>query len=174
MDIGNATPTWKDDDPAGPTSLSEDTPLLDTPTGKTLKKMRKSATEALEENTIDTSLSLDQFQARYTSEDNASFNEILEKMNMRKKEKYSWMYDQEKKSMRLIEQSNNPEMKLLRQSGEESDLSQGNDDTSEMDKAAMQVALTDNRAGTVPTWGYKVRIVYCLLLKRNSLLTKAY
>ncbi|KAI9242216.1 MAG: nuclear protein DGCR14 [Podila humilis] len=157
VDIGNATPTWKDDDPALPTSLSEDTPVLDTPTGKTLKKMRKSETEAPEENTIDTSLSLDQFQARYTSEDNASFNEILEKMSVRKKEKYSWMYDQEKKSMRLIEQSNNPEMKLLRQSGEESDLPQGNDDTSKMDKAAMQVALTDNRAGTVPTWGYKAK-----------------
>lgn len=168
VDIGNATPTWKDDDPARPTSLSEDTPLLDTPTGKTLKKMRKSATETPEENTIDTSLSLDQFQARYTSEDNASFNEILEKMNLRKKEKYSWLYDQEKKSMRLIEQSNNPEMKLLRQSGEDSDLPQGSDDTSTLDKATMQVALTDNRAGTIPTWGYKVRVfelVFSLLCK---------
>lgn len=168
MDIGDATPTWKDDDPARPTSLSEDTPLLDTPTGKTLKKMRKSATEAPEEDTIDTSLSLDQFQARYTSEDNASFNEILEKINMRKKEKYSWMYDQEKKSMRLIEQSNNPEMKLLRQSGEESDLPQGSDDTSKMDKAAMQVALTDNRAGTIPTWGYRVRIVYYFIIQMKQ------
>ncbi|KAG0031222.1 DiGeorge syndrome critical region protein 14 [Podila clonocystis] len=157
VDIGNATPTWKDDDPARPPSLSEDTPLLDTPTGKTLKKLRKSATETPEENTIDTSLSLDQFQARYTSEDNASFNEILEKMNMRKKEKYSWMYDQEKKSMRLIEQSNNPEMKLLRQSGEDSDSPQGSDDTSTLDKASMQVALTDSRAGTIPTWGYKAK-----------------
>lgn len=158
VDIGNATPTWKDDDPERPISLSEDTPMLDTPTGKTLKKMRKSATETPEESTIDTSLSLDQFQARYTSEDNASFNEILEKMNMRKKEKYSWMYDQEKKSMRLIEQSNNPEMKLLRQSGEDSDLPQRSDDTSTLDKATMQVALTDNRAGTIPTWGYRVSV----------------
>ncbi|KAG0339344.1 DiGeorge syndrome critical region protein 14 [Podila horticola] len=157
VDIGNATPTWKDDDPERPISLSEDTPMLDTPTGKTLKKMRKSATETPEESTIDTSLSLDQFQARYTSEDNASFNEILEKMNRRKKEKYSWMYDQEKKSMRLIEQSNNPEMKLLRQSGEDSDLLQRSDDTSTLDKATMQVALTDNRAGTIPTWGYRAK-----------------
>ncbi|KAF0374113.1 protein DGCR14-like [Gigaspora margarita] len=45
-----------------------------------------------------TNLSLDAFQAKYTSEDNASFSEIMHKANEQRKEKYKWMYDKEKDS----------------------------------------------------------------------------
>ncbi|KAI0694906.1 nuclear protein DGCR14 [Cytidiella melzeri] len=45
----------------------------------------------------DTNLSLDNFQARYTSEDNSSFTQILEEENRRRREKYSWAWDAQKK-----------------------------------------------------------------------------
>jgi protein DGCR14 len=38
-------------------------------------------------------LTLDQFQAKYTTEDNASFTKILEKINAEKRARYSWIYD---------------------------------------------------------------------------------
>ena len=46
---------------------------------------------------IDTDLSLDDFQARYTSEDNASFTSILNDENIQKKEMYKWAYDAERR-----------------------------------------------------------------------------
>lgn len=39
-----------------------------------------------------TGLSLSQYQAKYTSEDNASFLELLDKQNLLKREKYAWHY----------------------------------------------------------------------------------
>jgi protein DGCR14 len=45
----------------------------------------------------DTSLNLDTFQARYTSEDNASFTQILEDENRQRKEKWGWAWDAEKR-----------------------------------------------------------------------------
>ncbi|KAL6069551.1 DiGeorge syndrome critical region protein 14 [Balamuthia mandrillaris] len=47
---------------------------------------------------VKTSLTLDKFLATYTSEDNASFSEIVDKMNERKKEKYHWLYKSEVKT----------------------------------------------------------------------------
>ncbi|KZV75536.1 hypothetical protein PENSPDRAFT_624251 [Peniophora sp. CONT] len=46
---------------------------------------------------LDASLSLDAFQAKYTSEDNASFLEILDAENARRKEKYGWAWDAQKR-----------------------------------------------------------------------------
>ncbi|XP_074573782.1 uncharacterized protein LOC141830197 [Curcuma longa] len=45
---------------------------------------------------IDTSLSLDAFLRRYTSEDNESFSKILEKVNRKRREKYSHLLEGEK------------------------------------------------------------------------------
>ena len=42
-------------------------------------------------------LSLDNFQAKYTSEDNASFLEILNDENKKKKEVYGWAYNAQKR-----------------------------------------------------------------------------
>ncbi|EEB95258.1 hypothetical protein MPER_05800, partial [Moniliophthora perniciosa FA553] len=51
----------------------------------------------------DTELSLDQFQARYTSEDNSSFTKILDEENRQRKEKWSWAWEAQK---RVEEQKN--------------------------------------------------------------------
>ena len=42
-------------------------------------------------------MSLDEFQARYTSEDNSSFTQILEDENARKKERYGWAWDAQRR-----------------------------------------------------------------------------
>lgn len=41
---------------------------------------------------VDTNLSLGAFQAKYTSEDNESFYKLLDKQNLKKAEKYSWLW----------------------------------------------------------------------------------
>jgi protein DGCR14 len=41
----------------------------------------------------DESLSLDEFQARYTSEDNSSFTEILNEENKQRRERWRWAWD---------------------------------------------------------------------------------
>jgi protein DGCR14 len=46
----------------------------------------------------DTSLSLDDFQAKYTSEDNASFAEIVEHENLARRSKYAWAFNAEEKA----------------------------------------------------------------------------
>ncbi|KAH7297399.1 hypothetical protein KP509_26G067900 [Ceratopteris richardii] len=51
--------------------------------------------DATEKDSIDTSLSLDKFLQRYTSEDNASFSKILEKTNQKRREKYKFLTDEE-------------------------------------------------------------------------------
>jgi len=45
----------------------------------------------------DTDMSLDNFQARYTSEDNSSFTQILDEENRVRKEKWSWAWDAQKR-----------------------------------------------------------------------------
>lgn len=52
--------------------------------------------EALAKNKLNTNLSLSAFQAKYTSEDNASFLAILDKQNLLNREKYSWHYNENK------------------------------------------------------------------------------
>lgn len=54
--------------------------------GRTVKRPR-----------YDTSLSLDEFQARYTSEDNSSFTQILDEENKKRREKYGWAWEAQKK-----------------------------------------------------------------------------
>ncbi|KAI4729163.1 hypothetical protein E4T49_02932 [Aureobasidium sp. EXF-10728] len=44
-------------------------------------------------STVDTSLSLGAFQAKYTSEDNESFNALLDRQNQKRAEKYAFMYN---------------------------------------------------------------------------------
>jgi protein DGCR14 len=44
----------------------------------------------------DTDMSLDAFQARYTSEDNSSFTQILNEENARRRERYGWAWDAQK------------------------------------------------------------------------------
>ncbi|KAJ3218032.1 Envelope glycoprotein [Dinochytrium kinnereticum] len=53
------------------------------------------------EKALDSSLSLDAFQSRYTSEDNASFSVILKKQNEDRKERYHWYFEKESGRLRL-------------------------------------------------------------------------
>lgn len=48
------------------------------------------------EEKIDLGLSLSAFQARYTSEDNESFNKVLDKQNSARSAKYQWLYNNNK------------------------------------------------------------------------------
>ena len=51
---------------------------------------------------VDTDMhSLDSFHATYTSEDNASFREILTRQRALTREKYTWLYDPERKQLAL-------------------------------------------------------------------------
>jgi hypothetical protein len=43
----------------------------------------------------DMDASLDSFLAKYTSEDNASFNEILEESERRHRQKHAWLFEKE-------------------------------------------------------------------------------
>ena len=45
----------------------------------------------------DTDLSLDNFQARYTSEDNSSFTQILDDENRKRREKWAWAWNAQKR-----------------------------------------------------------------------------
>lgn len=46
---------------------------------------------------FDTNMSLDAFQATYTSEDNSSFTQILDDENRKRKERYSWAWEAQKR-----------------------------------------------------------------------------
>ncbi|KAG0252024.1 hypothetical protein DFQ27_008320 [Actinomortierella ambigua] len=118
VDVGKATPSWKDSrsgrgvsdiedsDVHRPAGTSEETPMLDTPLGATSARSKRQrissdGTDNTKAGSIDMSLSLDQFQTRYTSEDNASFNQIIEGANRDRQAKYQWMYDRETKNLRV-------------------------------------------------------------------------
>ncbi|GAA5805502.1 nuclear protein Es2-domain-containing protein [Helicostylum pulchrum] len=56
------------------------------------------------EKRVNLNLSLDQFQTLYTSEDNASFTDLLEKANTKKKLENKWFYDRESNQLRITDQ----------------------------------------------------------------------
>jgi protein DGCR14 len=47
---------------------------------------------------VDVSLSLDTFQAKYTSEDNSSFTEILDGENRQRRQRHAWAWDAERRT----------------------------------------------------------------------------
>ncbi|KAF9107351.1 hypothetical protein BGX29_006559 [Mortierella sp. GBA35] len=160
VDAGQATPSWGDN---GSTTLafpgSNDTPIAETPF-RPLKRRKNENGTSSDATDIDTSLSLDQFQMRYTSEDNASFNEIIDKINAQNREKYRWLYDQEKKSMRLLDNGDNSDQKLLREAGEDGESSQALvrvGDSSKEAPSKLELALSDRRSGVISTWEYKAK-----------------
>ncbi|KAG8820814.1 hypothetical protein FRC17_010006 [Serendipita sp. 399] len=68
---------------------------------------------------IEDEMGLDEYQACFTSEDNASFTEILDDENMKRRERFKWAWDAQKKAMdgRMIEDTNRKRM-LLEGAGE--------------------------------------------------------
>ncbi|KAG0330044.1 DiGeorge syndrome critical region protein 14 [Dissophora globulifera] len=154
VDISDATPTWQDHGRAQPQgSETTDTPIIDTPFTSSRHEQDNLDSE---KDKVDTTLSLDQFQARYTSEDNASFIDIVEKINASKREKYRWMYEQERKSQKLIE-GDNQDQKLLRQSGESDGEEIGGLESQKQEGSKLALMISDNRSATIPTWEYKAK-----------------
>ena len=87
----NATPT-----PYGRRG-TYDTPLSRTPYGSDRYEDGEEGEPRSKRRKFDTDISLDTFQAKYTSEDNASFLEILSDENKKRKEAYGWAYNAQKR-----------------------------------------------------------------------------
>ena len=79
-DAGETPRDWGGDTPASTVAASE------APTEASSSERRPDA--------ADMSMSLSAFQAKYTSEDNESFNRLLDKQNAKRAEKYGWIYSE--------------------------------------------------------------------------------
>ncbi|KAG8989548.1 hypothetical protein FRB93_003612 [Tulasnella sp. JGI-2019a] len=85
-DLASAAPT--------PRGNGGTTPYVNYPSDTPLRTPRfRDQPSAAKKPKYDKSLSLDQFQSKYTSEDNASFTEILDDENRKRKEKYAWAWN---------------------------------------------------------------------------------
>ena len=94
-----------------PRGYGGDTPM------SVMSEMSAASTQAPAVPVMDTNMSLDAFQAKYTSEDNESFYKLLDKQNQKRSEKYSWMWRGNKlPSNRLLKQKE-VETKLLESRG---------------------------------------------------------
>ncbi|KAK6334026.1 hypothetical protein TWF696_002534 [Orbilia brochopaga] len=65
---------------------------FDTPMSTRDDMSVSSATSNRMEKPYDDKLSLDNFQAKYTSEDNTSFNDLLDNQNQKRREEYGWLW----------------------------------------------------------------------------------
>lgn len=93
------------------------TPREATPRQRPASVDRGTGTDSAEkkEAPISTKMSLDKFQSTYTSEDNASFNTLLDKQNEKKREKHPWLWNGNKlPSKQQIAQAKVLEDKKLR------------------------------------------------------------
>ncbi|KAG8927160.1 hypothetical protein FRC02_008429 [Tulasnella sp. 418] len=74
------------------------TPYVNWPSDTPLRTPSTSTTSQ-KKLPFDPSLSLDAFQAKYTSEDNASFTEILDDENMKRRDKHAWAWNAQDRAM---------------------------------------------------------------------------
>ena len=73
------------------------TPYAMGPSETPLRTPRDAQEPPLKKTRYDTNMSLDDFQARYTSEDNSSFTQILDEENRRRRERWAWAWDAQKR-----------------------------------------------------------------------------
>jgi protein DGCR14 len=73
-------------DPQTPRDFTGDTPTSVVSNYSTMPAQDTAKPE------VDTNMSLDAFQSKYTSEDNESFYKLLDKQNQKRAEKYAWMW----------------------------------------------------------------------------------
>ena len=97
----------------------------------------------------DTSLSLDAFQAKYTSEDNASFNDILDRQNEKKRNAYAWMWNGNKIPGKRLQMAN----RILKERGEVDGDRDGVDDGEQR----KSIGWVDDRKAAPETWKSKPR-----------------
>lgn len=91
-----------------PYSRTEDTPMGmgrgrewdPTPGASTSYSVQTAQDEPVSHPAIEKGLSLDEFQSRFTSEDNASFGQILQKANEKRREAFKWAYEAEERANR--------------------------------------------------------------------------
>lgn len=94
-----------------PRGYGGDTPM------SAISDISLTATQMATTKAANTNMSLDAFQAQYTSEDNESFYKLLDKQNQKRVEKNAWMWNGNKvPSNRLLKQ-NEVELKLLETRG---------------------------------------------------------
>lgn len=61
--------------------------------------------EFIDPTKTNTTVSLDAFQMKHTSEDNAAFDKLMEKQQIIHRQKYSWLYEQEDKTNKKNEET---------------------------------------------------------------------
>ncbi|KAI9677508.1 MAG: hypothetical protein M1817_006462 [Caeruleum heppii] len=84
-----------------------------------------TATTATQKPEVDLNMSLDNFQAKYTSEDNESFNNLLDKQNNKRAQRYAWMWAGNKiPAPRQIKQRER-EQRLLKARAEQEEVDSG-------------------------------------------------
>lgn len=81
-----------------PWQTPSETPYAAGPSQTPLRTPRSERGEAPAKRArYDTDMSLDAFQAKYTSEDNSSFTQILDDENRKRKEKYGWAWEAQRR-----------------------------------------------------------------------------
>ncbi|KAI0652210.1 nuclear protein DGCR14 [Trametes meyenii] len=86
-----------------PWQTPSQTPYAAGPSDTPLRTPRGDGEAPAKRARYDTDMSLDAFQARFTSEDNSSFTQILDVENRRRKEKYGWAWE----AQRRVEEQRN-------------------------------------------------------------------
>lgn len=107
-------------------------------------KSSTSTTTPSEKPDIDTNLSLSAFQAKYTSEDNESFYKLLDKQNLKKSQKYAWMWSGNKIASPRQIAHRKREAKLLAAKSSQEAIDGG--------KALLQIEPPDTRPAKPDAW----------------------
>ncbi|KAK9449098.1 nuclear protein DGCR14 [Limtongia smithiae] len=120
-----------------------------------------AVTTTNDDATANTALALDQFQAKYTSKDNESFNKLLDERNQKNREKHAWLWNGNNlpgpRTLQLLEfQRDNEEEERRRTQAllEFADAAQGTTGT-ELVKAsagALSTTTKDTRAPKPDSW----------------------
>ncbi|KAG5287047.1 Es2 superfamily domain-containing protein [Histoplasma ohiense] len=85
---GSATPK------GGSKWAGGDTPLSVAGSTTSINSRSEDGSTAGRDSMVDVrNMSLSMFQSKYTSEDNESFNKLLDKQNVKKRQKYAWMWN---------------------------------------------------------------------------------
>lgn len=113
-----------------------------------------TATSVIDEKVKpDLSLSLDAFQAKYTSEDNASFNDILDRQNEKRRNAYSWMWNGNKIPGNRSVMAN----RILKERGEKTEENEGSGSGEEGGEEKKSIGWVDDRKAAPETWRSKPR-----------------
>ncbi|KAI9864510.1 MAG: hypothetical protein M1813_002999 [Trichoglossum hirsutum] len=119
----------------------------DTPASTVSDEPSVSTSTTEKKSRVGTNLSLDSFQSKYTSEDNESFNQLLDKQNEKRAQCYSWMWA----GNRI------PGYRLLKQQEREEKMLKATADQEIEDGGAKQLAIEgpDVRKAMPDTWKSK-------------------